>query len=140
MPKRVRSIRRYSAAHACFPTCCHWPGRCIIASDIAKFCGARLAGIEAPRYEDVEFTFAELQARIAKTTAFLQTLDARQIDGTEGKEISFKSGGRELKMSGLDYLAKYVLPNVYFHVTTAYAILRHNGVELGKADFLGRLG
>jgi uncharacterized protein len=110
-----------------------------IASDIAKFCGARLGGIEAPKYEDVEFTFPELQARIAKTVAFLQTLSPQQIDGTEGKEISFKSGGRELKMPGLDYLLKYVHPNVYFHVTTAYAILRHNGVELGKADFLGKL-
>jgi uncharacterized protein len=109
-----------------------------IASDIAKACGARLAGIEPPRYEDVEFTFAELQARIAKTVAFLQTLSVQQIDGTEGREVSFKSGGRALKMSGLDYLLKYVQPNVYFHVTTAYAILRHNGVELGKADYLGK--
>jgi uncharacterized protein len=110
-----------------------------ITSDIAKFCGARLAGIEAPRFEDVEFTFPELQARIAKTVAFLQTLNARQIDGSESREINFKSGGRELKMSGQDYLSKYVLPNVYFHVTTAYAILRHNGVELGKADYQGKL-
>lgn len=110
-----------------------------IASDIAKACGARLAGMEPPRYEDVEFTFPELQARIAKTVAFLNTLSPSQIDGSGEREISFKSGGQPLKMSGLDYLLKYVLPNVYFHVTTAYAILRHNGVELGKADYLGRL-
>jgi uncharacterized protein len=79
-----------------------------------------------------------LQARIAKTVAFLTALSAQQIDGSEGKEINFKSGGHALKMSGLDYLLKYVQPNVYFHVTTAYAILRHNGVELGKADYLGK--
>jgi hypothetical protein len=109
-----------------------------IVSDISKFCGARLAGIEAPRFEDVEFTFPELQARIAKTVAFLNTLSAGQIDGSEAREINFKSGGRELKMPGLDYLLKYVHPNVYFHVTTAYAILRHNGVELGKADYQGK--
>jgi hypothetical protein len=109
-----------------------------IAGDISKACGARLAGMEPPRYEDVEFTFPELQARIAKTVAFLNTLSAQQIDGSENKQISFKSGGQTMNMSGLDYLTKYVLPNVYFHVTTAYAILRHNGVELGKADFLGR--
>ena len=110
-----------------------------IASDISKACGARLAGIDPPRYEDVEFTFPELQARIAKTVAFLNTLGAQQIDGSENRQVSFKSGGQMLNMSGLDYLTKYVLPNVYFHITTAYAILRHNGVELGKADFLGRL-
>jgi hypothetical protein len=110
-----------------------------IVSDISKFCGARLAGVEAPKFEDVEFTFPELQARIAKTIAFLNTLNAAQIDGSEGKEINFKSGGQPLKMSGLDYLLKYVHPNVYFHVTIAYAILRHNGVELGKADYQGRL-
>lgn len=110
-----------------------------IVSDIAKACGARLAGMEPPRYEDVEFTFPELQVRIAKTVAFLNTLSPSQIDGSGEREISFKSGGQPLKMSGLDYLLKYVLPNVYFHVTTAYAILRHNGVELGKADYLGRL-
>lgn len=109
-----------------------------IASDISKACGARLAGLEPPRYEDVEFTFSELQARIAKTVAFLSTLSAQQIDGSESREINFKSGGHALKMSGLDYLLKYVQPNVYFHITTAYAILRHNGVELGKADYLGK--
>lgn len=110
-----------------------------IASDIAKACGARLAGLEPPRYEDVEFTFPELQARIAKTMAFLNTLSAQQIDGSESREISFKNGGQLLKLPGLDYLLKFVHPNVYFHVTTAYAILRHNGVELGKADYLGKL-
>jgi hypothetical protein len=109
-----------------------------IVSDISKACGARLAGMEPPRYEDVEFTFPELQARIAKTVTFLNSLNAAQIDGSESREISFRSGGQNLKMPGLDYLTKYVLPNVYFHVTTAYAILRHNGVELGKADYQGR--
>jgi hypothetical protein len=110
-----------------------------VASDISKACGARLAGIEPPKYDDVEFTFAELQARIAKTTAFLNTFTAKQIDGSETREINFKSGGKPLSMSGLDYLLKYVQPNLHFHVTTAYDILRHNGVELGKRHFLGKL-
>lgn len=109
-----------------------------IASDIAKACGARLAGMDPPRHEDVEFTFPELRARIDKTVAFLGTLSAAQIDGSEDREISFRSGGQSLKLPGLDYLLKYALPNVYFHITAAYAILRHNGVELGKADYLGR--
>ncbi|HEY3486505.1 MAG TPA: DUF1993 domain-containing protein [Gammaproteobacteria bacterium] len=110
-----------------------------IASDIAKACGARLAGIDPPKYEDVEFTFPELQARIAKTIAFLKTLSAKQIDGAETREINFKNSGKSLTMPGLDYLLKFVQPNVHFHVTTAYGILRHNGVEIGKADYQGKL-
>jgi hypothetical protein len=110
-----------------------------LASDISKACGARLSGIEPPKYDDVEFTFAELQARIAKTIAFLKSLDAKKIDGSETREINFKSSGNPLTMSGLDYLLKYVHPNLYFHVTTAYDILRHNGVELGKRHYLGKL-
>ncbi len=108
-----------------------------IATDVAKGCGARLAGNEPPKYEDNETTFAELQARIAKTIAFLETVTPSQIDGTEEKTVTLLVGGREWNFQGLSYLFDFVLPNVYFHTTTTYAILRHWGVELGKADFLG---
>ncbi len=108
-----------------------------IATDVAKGCGARLAGNEPPKYEDNETTFAELQTRIAKTIAFLETVTPSQIDGTEEKTVTLLVGGREWNFQGLSYLFDFVLPNVYFHTTTTYAILRHWGVELGKADFLG---
>jgi hypothetical protein len=108
-----------------------------IATDVAKGCASRLAGLEPPQYEDNETSFAELQARIVKTIAFLETFTPAQIDGTEDKSVTLKVGGREMTFQGLTYLLDFVLPNVYFHTTTAYAILRHWGVELGKADFLG---
>ena len=108
-----------------------------IATDVAKGCGARLAGNEPPKFEDNETTFVELQARIAKTLAFLETVTPSQIDGTEEKTVTLLVGGREWTFQGLSYLFDFVLPNVYFHTTTTYAILRHWGVELGKADFLG---
>lgn len=108
-----------------------------IASDLAKGCGARLAGVEVPSYEDTEKTFDELQARINKTIAFLNTFKPAQIDGTEAKDIKVKAGPRELEFKGQDYLLTFAIPNVFFHVTAAYAILRHNGLEIGKADFLG---
>jgi hypothetical protein len=98
---------------------------------------ARLAGVEVPSYADTETTFAELKARIAKTVDFLKTFTPAQIDGTEDKEITMKAGASEFKFKGDDYLVGFVLPNFYFHVTTAYAILRHCGVEVGKRDFLG---
>ena len=108
-----------------------------ITTDVAKGCAARLSGQTPPAYEDNETSFAELQARIAKTIAFLKTFTPEQIDGTEETTITLKVGGREKTFIGLPYLLEFVLPNVYFHTTTAYAILRHGGVELGKADFLG---
>jgi len=108
-----------------------------IATDVAKGCGARLAGQEPPKFEDNETTFAELQSRIAKTVAFLESFTPAQIDGTEENTVSLKVGGYEKAFLGLPYLFEFVLPNVYFHTTTTYAILRHWGVELGKADFLG---
>ena len=108
-----------------------------IATDVAKGCGARLAGQEPPKFEDNETTFAELQSRIAKTVAFLESFTPAQIDGTEEKMVNLKVGGYEKTFLGLPYLFEFVLPNVYFHTTTTYAILRHWGVELGKADFLG---
>lgn len=110
-----------------------------IASDAAKGCAARLAGVETPSFADTESSFAELQARIQKTLDFLQGFSPAQIDGSEGREVVIKFPGAELKFSGQDYLLHFVLPNFYFHLTTAYAILRHNGLEIGKMDFLGRI-
>jgi hypothetical protein len=108
-----------------------------IACDFAKGCAARLAGAEIPKYEDNETSFAELDARIAKTVAFLGGFKPDQIDGTESKAISFKAGQREFNMDGVTYLLYFAMPNFYFHITTAYDILRHNGVEIGKRDFMG---
>lgn len=108
-----------------------------IATDMVKGCAARLAGIEVPRYEDNESSFAELQARIAKTKAFLEGVSAAQIDGSEDRQITLKFGSRELSFLGQAYLLDFVLPNFHFHLTTTYAILRHNGVEIGKMDYVG---
>lgn len=110
-----------------------------IATDGVKACAARLSGTDIPSYADTEKTFPELQERIAKTIAFLKTFNAAQIDGSEGKAIAFKIGGRDLSFNGQDYLTKFVLPNLYFHVTAAYAILRHNGLDIGKSDYLGKI-
>ncbi len=109
-----------------------------IATDIAKGCAARLSGVEPVRYEDNEASLEELEARVRKTIDLLIGFSAEQIDGTEDKEIRLTIGGRELSFKGLSYLLNFVLPNVYFHITTTYAILRHCGVDLGKADFLGK--
>ncbi|MHB1333673.1 MAG: DUF1993 domain-containing protein [Sulfuriferula sp.] len=111
----------------------------LIATDNAKGAASRLAGMEPPKYEDNETTFAELVARIDKTIALLQTFKPEQIDGSEDKTISLPMHDKTLTFKGMPYLLEYVLPNIYFHVTTAYAILRHNGVEIGKQDFLGKL-
>jgi hypothetical protein len=108
-----------------------------IATDGVKGCIARLAGIEVPSYADTETTFAELQARIAKTVAFIQSVNAEQIDGSEERLITLKALGKEKSFRGQPYLLGFVLPNFYFHVTTAYTILRHTGVEIGKTDLLG---
>lgn len=107
-----------------------------IATDMSKGAVARLAGIEIPKYEDTETTFAELQARLTKTIAFIETVKPEQLVGSETREVSITVRQLELGFSGQDYWLKWVVPNVYFHVTTAYNILRHNGVELSKADFL----
>ncbi|WP_437675902.1 DUF1993 domain-containing protein [Sorangium sp. So ce131] len=109
-----------------------------IATDMAKGCGARLAGVDLPKYEDNEATFDELQARLAKTIAFLNSLRPEQIDGSEDRDITIPMGNNPpLQLKGLNYLLYWVQPNFYFHVTTAYAILRHNGLEIGKMDYLG---
>ena len=110
-----------------------------IAADHAKRAPARLAGIEAPAYEDKEASFAELKARIDKTIAYIQTLNSGQIDGSETREITLKIGGNSQTLSGQTYLLHNALPNFFFHVTTAYAILRHCGVEIGKKDFIGQV-
>lgn len=109
-----------------------------IASDVARRGVARLAGAEAPKIEDDETTFAQLITRLQNTTAYLKTFTAEQIDGSEEKSISLPMGAETLVLQGQPYLLSFVLPNVYFHVTTAYNILRHSGVELGKIDFLGK--
>jgi uncharacterized protein len=107
-----------------------------IATDGAKGCGARLAGVEIPKFEDVETSFAELRARVAKTIAFLKALDRSSFAGAENKDIVLKFPNATLEYKGSDYVNKFVLPNVYFHITTAYGILRHLGVKLGKTDYL----
>jgi hypothetical protein len=107
-----------------------------IACDTAKGASARLAGVEVPKHEDMEETFADLKARITKTIDFIQTLKPAQIDGSEEKNIHLKLGQREVDYRGMQYLLGHALPNFYFHVTTAYDILRHNGVELAKRDYL----
>ena len=108
-----------------------------IACDTAKGLVARLAGAEIPVYEDNEKTLAELKARIAKTIAFIQTFTPAQIDGTEDKDIVVKRGDKETHYRGMQFLLGHATPNLYFHITTAYNILRHNGVEIGKRDYLG---
>ncbi len=109
------------------------------ASDTAKGCAARLAGIDNPSFPDTETTFAQLQERIARTVDFLQGVKREQIDGSEDKPISFKAGPYTLNFTGASYLTTFVVPNFYFHATTAYDILRHKGVEVGKVDYLGAL-
>ena len=110
-----------------------------IASDNAKFGVARLAGIEAPKFEDNEKTVDELRARIRKTIDFMRSVPASAFEGSEDRDIKIPVPNRTIEMKGLTYLRGWVLPNVMFHVTTAYLILRHNGVDVGKRDFMGEL-
>lgn len=108
-----------------------------IATDNVKGCAARLAGVDIPKYEDNETNFAELKARIIKTIAFLETFTPEQINGSEEKHIELKFGPNSFSFKGLDYLLNFVNANMYFHITMAYAVLRHHGLEIGKKDFLG---
>jgi hypothetical protein len=110
-----------------------------IACDFAKGCSARLAGIEVPKYEDNEATLEELKARVKKTLDFIGTIKPQQLQGAEERTITHEMRVQTLKMPGLQYLSGFALPNFYFHATTAYALLRHNGLELGKRDFIGPL-
>lgn len=114
-----------------------FPRQIQIASDAAKGCAARLAGIEAPSMPDTETTFPELQTRIAKTIDFLKSVKPEQFAGAEDRHITIKTPNRTFEMSGRDYVTGFALPNFYFHVTTAYDLLRHKGVEIGKMDYLG---
>ena len=107
------------------------------ATDHAKNCAALLAGLEAPKYEDNEKSLAELIARVGKTMAYLNTIKPEQIDGSEGKTVTLKMRDREMNFTGLDLLLNRSMPNFYFHAATAYDIIRHNGVEIGKRDFMG---
>jgi uncharacterized protein len=122
-----------------FPDMFPLTGQVQLASDFAKGIGARLSGAENPKFTDDETTFAELQARIARTVSFLEGLDPKAFAGAAERPVTVRVARNEEKtMSGAEYLSRFALPNFYFHMTTAYNILRHNGVELGKGDFMGR--
>ena len=108
-----------------------------IAADHAKGCCARLAGREVPKFDDDETSFADLRARIARTVAFVQGFEPSDLDGSEEREIALTVGGQPMRFKGQHYLVSFVLPNFYFHATTAYAILRHAGLPIGKRDFMG---
>lgn len=108
-----------------------------IACDAAKFGVARLAGVEAPKFEDNETTMAELRERVRKTIDYVQSVPADKVDGSDDRQVNVPRRDGTLTLAGEAYLKHYVLPNFFFHVTTAYALLRHNGVDLGKADYLG---
>ena len=110
-----------------------------IATDGAKGCGARLAGVDILKYEDTEATYPELKVRVAKTIAFLKTLDRKSFAGAENKEIVLKFPNTTLEYNGRDYVGNFVMPNTFFHITTVYGILRNRGVKLGKNDYLGGL-
>jgi len=120
-----------------FPDMFPFTRQVLIACDFAKGAAARLAGEPVPSYEDNEQSFEELKARIAKTLAFIDTLPQAQIDGSEERAITTGSGDKARHFTGQTYLLHYALPHFYFHATTAYNILRHNGVEIGKKDFIG---
>jgi hypothetical protein len=110
-----------------------------IACDLAKNSAARLAGIEPPRFEDTEKTIDELRSRIARTIDYLKSIPAASLEGSEERDIKVPAGERTIEFKGLAFLQRWAIPNVFFHVTTAYNILRHNGVDIGKRDFLGGL-
>jgi hypothetical protein len=112
------------------------PRQIQIACDVAKFGVARLGGVEAPKFEDKEQTIEELRARIARTIDFIKGVPASGFEGSEDRTIKVPGRDRTLEFKGLDYLSRFVIPNVLFHVSIAYAILRHNGVDVGKNDFL----
>jgi uncharacterized protein len=110
-----------------------------IAADLAKGAVARLAAVEVPKHDDTEKTFADLKGRLAKTAAFVQSVQPNDIDGSEDREINLTLGEHKMSFKGQPYLLHFVMPNFYFHCTTAYDILRHCGVELGKRDFIGTI-
>lgn len=119
-----------------YPDMLPFPAQVLIAADTAKGAAARLANVEIPVFEDTEATFGNLQARIDKTVAFLDTLNESQFEGAETRIVSLKLRDSTREFTGSDYLTTFVNPNFFFHVTTAYALLRQGGVEIGKRDFL----
>ncbi len=149
----LASFLRKSAAHAAekkiddrvfvesrlYPDMLPLRSQVFIATDFARGTLARLQGQELPKWEDNETTFADLVARVERTLEVVRSTTAAALDGAETRETVRKVGGKERTFTGLDYLTKFALPTFYFHVTTAYAILRHNGVPLGKSDYLGSL-
>lgn len=151
--RNLRAILEKGAAHAeakkidpavltgsrLFPDMLPLTRQVQIASDAAKGCAARLAGVEAPKFEDTEKTFPELLARIDKTIDYLQGFKPAQFEGSEDRTITIPSPRQTFTFPGLTYLRHWAIPNFFFHVTTAYALLRHNGIEVGKADYLGRV-
>ena len=110
-----------------------------IATDTAKGAVSRLAGVEIPKYDDVEQTFPELRARIARTVDFLMSVPAAKFEGAAERDVTMKAGGKDMVWKGEQYLFGHAYPNFYFHSATAYNILRHNGIEIGKRDFLGQI-
>jgi hypothetical protein len=124
-------------AYRLFPDMLPMTSQVQIACDAAKGVMARLAGIENPAFEDTEKTLPDLKARVARTIAFIQSVTPAQIDGTEDKDIVIKRGEKETHYKGMQFLLGHAVPNFYFHISTAYNILRHNGVEIGKRDYLG---
>ncbi len=151
--KSLRAILEKGAAHAAakkfdfdvlansrlFPDMLPLVRQIQIASDAAKGAAARLSGIDPPRFEDTEKTFPELIARIDKTIDFLSGIKPEQLEGSEERTITLKVRNNTFEFLGLQFLRHWAIPNFFFHVTTAYDILRHNGVEIGKADYLGRV-
>jgi hypothetical protein len=127
----------YLTSFRLFPDMLPLTTQVFIACDSAKGVMARLAGVEIPVYPDVETTIPELKARVLKTIAYIESFKPEQIDGTEEKAIVTKRGDKETHYTGMQFLLGHAIPNFYFHVTTAYNILRHNGIEIGKRDFLG---
>ena len=119
-----------------FPDMLNFVRQIQIAADHAKGAVGRLAGVELPKYEDNEQTFEELRARVAKTIVFIESIKPAQIDGSEDRDVTLKVGGKDTTFKGQPYLLGFALPNFYFHLVTAYDILRHNGIEIGKRDYL----
>lgn len=153
VPVFLRALRNLSAvlekgaAHAeaaslvearLYPDMLTLAGQVQRASDAAKGCAARLSGTQPPSFPDTEKSFPELQERIQKTIDYIKSVPSSQIDGSEEREIRFKAGKSEYNFTGQQYLQAFAIPNFFFHVTVAYAILRHKGIEIGKMDFLGR--
>jgi len=135
--KKIAPVVLFNARLA--PDMLPFSGQVQRASDTSKGVIARLTTIEVPRFPDEEADFTELRDRIAKTVAFLESIVPSALDGTENNEVTLKFGKSGITLNGQDYILKFVLPNFYFHVTTAQNILRHNGVPVGKLDYLGAL-